>query len=85
VENRIPEPRLDPPEPFFIVADCGCEVYEGENLFEWDKYDPKTKEHKTIHICPDCFDAKFEEFTREEKAELLGLEYTEVRRVRHFG
>ena len=82
--ENIPEPRRDPPEDYYITADCGHEVYEGENLFEWDRYDPKTKTHKRILICPDCFDDRFAEFTREEKAALLGLSYSEVKPCKRF-
>ena len=28
-----PEPRLTPPEPRFVLAECGCEVFEGETMY----------------------------------------------------
>ena len=38
------EPPIDPPEAEYIIADCGCEVYEGEELYT---YCGRT-------FCPDC-------------------------------
>lgn len=55
---------LEAPEDIFITADCGCEIYEGEEMYEWDG--------KTL--CSDCFDDKFSEMTRREKAALLGCD-----------
>lgn len=79
--ENTPEPRLDPPEPFCIIADCQHEVYDGESLFEWETYDQKTGKRRTIHICPDCFEENFNKAfpTNAEKAELLGMEYREIK------
>lgn len=59
----------DPPEPEFIKAGCGCEVYEGENIYI---YDGKS-------LCPDCMAAIFDEMSLEEKAELLGCTWEKVK------
>jgi hypothetical protein len=29
----VPEPRLEPPEEEYIIADCGHEIYEGESEY----------------------------------------------------
>lgn len=57
-----------PPEPDYITAGCGCEVYEGETIFS---YDGGT-------LCPDCMEAIFDEMSLEEKAELLGCTWRTV-------
>ena len=64
-----PEPRLDPPEPFCVVASCGHEVYSGEHLYKW--------ENGKI-LCPDCMEAKFNEQSLDERAALLGCEWVTV-------
>lgn len=66
---KIPEPPIDPPEDRSVTADCGHEVYEGENLFEWEG-------GRTL--CPDCMEEKFDELTLPEKAALLGCNFKEV-------
>lgn len=58
----------EPPEPDYIKAGCGCEVYEGETIFS---YDGGT-------LCPDCMEAIFDEMSLEEKAELLGCTWRTV-------
>jgi hypothetical protein len=60
---------IEPPEPYFIMADCGHEVYEGEHLYVW--------EHgKTL--CPDCMRDKVDAMGLDEWAALLGCEWSEV-------
>lgn len=74
--ENTPEPRLELPEPFFIVADCGHEVYDGENLFEWPDY--INGKWRYSHICPDCFTAKFNEIPLDELARILSLNFREI-------
>lgn len=64
---------LEAPEEFYVTAGCGCEVHEGEELYEW--------ENKTL--CPDCMEEKFNEMTLQEKAALLGCEFSTVERGKH--
>ncbi len=66
----MPEPPVTPPEDDrYIVAGCGHEVYEGEELFEWE--DGST-------LCGDCLSDRFEEMSLVERAELLGCEHRTV-------
>lgn len=66
--SYYPEPPIDPPDVFYITADCGHEVYSGEHLIEW--------EGKTL--CPDCFWDKVKEMTIDEIAGMLDCRVTEV-------
>lgn len=66
----IPEPPLDPTDDgLFITADCGHEVFEDEELFEWEN-------GKTL--CPDCLEDKFRELSILERADLMGCEHRTV-------
>lgn len=64
-----PEQPLEPAEQTYLTAACNHEVYPGENMFEW--------EGKTL--CPDCLEDKFSELRIEEKADLMGCAYIQVR------
>lgn len=64
-----PERALEPADQAYLTAACGHEVYPGENMFEW--------EDKTL--CPDCLEDKFSELSIEEKADLMGCAYLQVR------
>lgn len=58
-----PEPIITP-EDDEVFADCGHNVYEGENLYEVEgKW-----------ICPDCFKDMVNELTLPEWAELMNIE-----------
>lgn len=65
---NIPEPSVDPPEDFYMIADCGHEVYEGEHLIEW----------QGKQICPDCFKEDILDLPVWELAALLGASSVEV-------
>lgn len=66
----IPEPALDPPEDArFVTAGCGHELYEGEDLYEWENGQT---------LCADCLEDRFCEMNLSEKAELLGCERVTV-------
>jgi hypothetical protein len=67
----IPEPPLNPPEPECVTADCGHEVYDGEDIYSFERET----------LCPDCMEERFNELSTREKAELLGCGY----RVVSFG
>jgi len=58
------ERMIDPPDGFSLVANCGHEVYRGEEYF--------TYEGGTF--CPDCFDDLIAAMTRCDLAELLGAD-----------
>lgn len=84
-KGYTPEPPLEPPEDDrYMIADCGHEVYEGENMYEWDvpyrDEDGKLKyKHKTH--CPDCFMDEIKKMLRESPAELaewIGIDYRKV-------
>lgn len=62
------EPPVEPPEDYYITADCGHEVYDGEETFDWDG--------KTI--CPDCLHNKRVEQTDTEWADDIGVEHRTV-------
>ena len=64
-----PELPVDPPEEKYITADCGCEVYDGENIYTWE----------CKRLCPDCMKQKIAEMRLEELAALLGCTWREVR------
>jgi hypothetical protein len=66
------EPPITPPEPYSVIAGCGCEVYEGETMVEWDD--------KTL--CPDHFRDKINEMDVTELAIHLHCDYTTVSRER---
>lgn len=71
LDYRIPEQKLEPYAEFYIVAGCGHEVYDEEDLFEW--------EHG-ITLCPDCMQEKFDELSVYEKAALLGCRHAKIGR-----
>ena len=62
----------DPPENYFVMADCGHEVYDGENLYLWNE--------KTL--CPDCMKDKVGEIPLSEIAVFLGAKIEHVSRKR---
>ena len=65
-----PEPNMEPPDDTpHVIASCGHEVYNGEELFEWE--DGKT-------LCPDCMEDKFKEMSLIDRAELLGCEHRTI-------
>ncbi|MEL4106331.1 hypothetical protein AAFA46_05745 [Oscillospiraceae bacterium WX1] len=69
-QSDIPEPPPGPPEnDRCITADCGHELYEGEELYIWE--DGET-------LCSDCLEDKFQEMSLSERAELLGCEHETV-------
>jgi hypothetical protein len=66
---RGPEPPVEPPDMGrYMTADCGHEVYNGEDLFEWEG----------ATFCSDCIEDKLRDMTLLERAELLGCEHTVV-------
>lgn len=67
-----PEP---PDEPFIRCEKCGGEIYGGEDAFVWT-------EKTTMLICEDCFFDYFDQFSRREKAAMIGVE---VRRIEFAG
>lgn len=64
--------NLEPQEDFYLVADCGCEVYEGEKIYEWDGK----------RLCPDCFRDLINDLPLEELAILLDCTFSSVERRR---
>ncbi len=59
-----PEPPLEPLEDArYVTAGCGHELYEGEDLYEWENGQT---------LCADCLEDRFCEMSLSEKAELLG-------------
>lgn len=68
------EPPLDPPEEYYITADCGHECYYGETVYSWDEK----------HICEDCFMDKVQELTASELAYLLNVDTFEVKTPREY-
>lgn len=71
-----PEQDTEPPEDFYITADCGHEVYQGQGKIEYEgKY-----------ICPDCFTTKVlrllndEEYGIYDLAEAMQLEVFRLER-----
>lgn len=56
------EQSFEPPEPAFVIADCGCEVYEHEYIYEWDE--------KTL--CPDCMEMELNKLPLHSLVTLLG-------------
>lgn len=54
-----PEP---PDDDVYITADCGCEIYKGWEIFEW--------EGRTY--CAECFEDAIDELSLDELAEKLG-------------
>ena len=76
--NDIPERGLEPPEPYFVLGDCQHEVYEDEELFDWEgKW-----------ICGDCLKEKVQELSISELADVFGCSsYTvkepHIRRLRY--
>ena len=73
--SYIPESSLTPPEEFYISADCGHEVYDGEVMIKW----PDVRRVKTL--CPDCFRDKLGEMSTQELAVHFGCDYTTVVRA----
>jgi hypothetical protein len=65
-----PEPRLDPPEDFYIMADCGSEVYTGEMLAYW-----RDDSGRIISVDVDYLNDRWDELTPQEKADLFGCDY----------
>lgn len=66
----IPEPPLEPHDnDGYVTAGCGHELFEGEDLYEWD--DGQT-------LCADCLEDRFCEMSLAEKAVLLGCEHLTV-------
>ena len=70
----------------YITADCGHEVYEGENMYLLEdtryKYSGETKSVKKRWVCPDCFKDELDRLLLEELADMLGFEYQPVDRWR---
>lgn len=59
------EPSLDPPEDKYYIADCGCEVYEGDAIYEWNEG----------YICEECFKLKINEMKPNEIADYMGIDH----------
>ena len=47
---------------YIECADCRDEIYEGEKAYEWEG---------TL-ICANCLEARLDDMTIDEKAELIG-------------
>lgn len=60
---------------YIICNECGARCTADEEMFSWDygKY--------TGLVCEDCFDAMFDELTRNEKAHLIGSEVRTVEEI----
>jgi hypothetical protein len=66
----MPEPPLSPPEDDrYLTAGCGHEVYDGEDLFEWENGQT---------LCSDCLSDRFNDMSLVERAELLGCEHQTI-------
>lgn len=65
----VPEPPVSPPEELYATAGCGHEVYEGEEIYQWEN---------GITLCPECMSDKFSELDLNERADLLGCEHHAV-------
>ena len=66
----VPEPPVTPPEDeHYVTAGCGHEVYDGEELFEWENGQT---------LCADCLSDRFGERSIVERAELLGCDHQTV-------
>lgn len=63
-----PEPPIDPPEPYYITDDNGCEVYAGETIYTFDGR----------LLCPDCLREVINDLTTDEIAALLQADGKEV-------
>lgn len=50
-------------------ADCCAELEPWEEVYTWDEG------RRVAYLCCDCFDGRFEELDRHERAELIGSEY----------
>lgn len=78
-----PEPRTDPPEADYITVDCGHEIYEGEEVFEWTAPSEKHPGGVIEETCADCFESRLAErwdkLTLEQKADLIGEFHHTVR------
>ena len=67
---HMPEPPVEPAEnDAYITAGCGHEIYEGEEVFEWEN---------GATLCSDCLEDRFFEMSLSERAELLGCEHRAV-------
>ncbi len=67
---HVPEPPVVPPDSEkYITAGCGHEIYDGEEVFEWE--DGQT-------LCADCLEDRFMQLSLAERAELLGCEHRAV-------
>ncbi|MDR1298669.1 MAG: hypothetical protein LBJ84_00260 [Oscillospiraceae bacterium] len=71
---RQPEPSLEPPEPYSVLAGCGCEVYEGEYLYD----DPNDRQNS---LCESCFREALGGIPAKDLAFNLGIPYTEVKPI----
>lgn len=77
-KGYTPEPPLEPPDDdVYITADCGHEVFEGENMYLLDDIRYKYKRW----VCPDCFKDELDRMSLEEFADILGVEYQPVERM----
>ncbi len=66
----VPEQSIEPPDDgSYMTAGCGHEVYEGEEIFEWEN---------GATLCAECLEDRFLELSLEERAELLGCEHHTV-------
>lgn len=64
MSNTYCEPSLDPPEEYYVYADCGHEVYKGELLRE---FNGKT-------WCPECFLDEIYSLSIEALDQLLDID-----------
>ena len=67
--RHIGEPSLEPPEEKSYMADCGCEVYEGDEVFEWEE----------SYICEDCFRTHIRLMPTKKIADYMGIDHGLVR------
>ena len=58
----------EPPEPDHIVADCGCWLYDGDEIYDWCG---------ETH-CEDCFKDFVDSLSLHELADKLGAEIRTV-------
>lgn len=71
-----PEPPLEPYFPYYITADCGCDIEDGRTVYEWHG---RTYCRDCLEdVLRDALDTDFDGFARE-----MGVYDEEVRRPRH--
>lgn len=71
-----PEPPLEPYFPFYITADCGCDIEDGHTVYTW----------MNRTYCRNCLEDAIQDMLARDftfMTMLLDVEEEEVRRPRH--